>query len=219
MLIAAADLLPRLKQHPAAINGEVLTFTDADALKAFDVIIKRRPAVVALDRLFAATPRGAALINRIKADPTLIKSEIRVVSQDGRVRVSPRAGGSAAADSATATVVATAAPAAPLDQRGTRRAPRFKIAEAVGVMVDGNAATLVDLSTVGAQVVSRATLKPNQRVRVSLADDRGALRFNAAVAWARFEIPPQSGPRYRAGIDFVDADPAGIDAFCSRHKA
>ena len=42
-------------------------------------------------------------------------------------------------------------------------------------MVDGNPATLVDLSTGGAQVLSATVLKPNQRVRVTLADERGTL--------------------------------------------
>jgi hypothetical protein len=28
-----------------------------------------------------------------------------------------------------------------------------------------------------------------------------------------------SGPRYRAGIDFIDADGPPVDAFCQRHKA
>jgi hypothetical protein len=207
-----------LKEHSAGINGEVLTFTDTDALRAFDIIIKRRPAIIALERLFAVTPRGVALINRIKADPTLIQSEIRVVSQDGRFRVSPRAA-VAASEPPSSSATAPAAAAAPLDQRGTRRAPRFKIAGSVGAIVDGNPTTLVDLSTVGAQVISSVTLKPNQRVRMSLSDEHGVVRLNAAVAWAKFEIPANSGPRYRAGIAFVNPDSEGVDGFCSRHKA
>jgi hypothetical protein len=114
--------------------------------------------------------------------------------------------------------VAPAAPVAPLDQRGTRRAPRFRIAAKVEIQVDGHPATLVDLSTVGAQVVSVGALKPNQRVRITMGDAKVSLRFNAAVAWAKFEIPPGSGPRYRAGLDFVDADHKSVDAFCARHK-
>jgi hypothetical protein len=89
----------------------------------------------------------------------------------------------------------------------------------VEMLVDGNQAVLIDLSALGAQVVSPTVLKPNQRVRIALADDRGTVRFNAAVAWASFEIPPSSGPRYRAGIEFLDADPDVVDAYCSRHKA
>ena len=38
--------------------------------------------------------------------------------------------------------------------------------------VDGNPAALIDLSTVGAQVVSATVLKPNQRVRVIMGDGK-----------------------------------------------
>ncbi len=214
--------MPALIERASDTSIELLTFTDADALLALDAITERRPRVVALERLFAATPRGAALINRIKADPTLGKTEIRVVSHDSDYsRVSPRrsgdggAGASGTAPAATAAVV----PAQPLDQRGTRRAARVRIAGKVEMLIDGNAAVLVDLSIVGAQVVSPTILKPNQRVRIALPDDLGTMRFNAQVAWASFEIPPKSGPRYRAGIDFVDADARSLDAFCTKHKA
>ena len=71
VLIASPDLLPKLTPRVSNPDGEVLAFTDADALRALEVITKRRPALVALERVFAATPRGAALINRIKADPSL----------------------------------------------------------------------------------------------------------------------------------------------------
>ena len=108
-------------------------------------------------------------------------------------------------------------PAPPLDQHGTRRAPRFKIAPNVDAVVDGNAAVLVDLSIVGAQAVSGGGLRPNQHVRVVLSDEAGAIRFNATVAWAKFEMSG-GGPRYRAGLDIVDADTAAIEAFCGRHK-
>ena len=84
--------------------------------------------------------------------------------------------------------------------------------------MDGATAMLIDLSTVGAQVLSAGPLKPNQRVRITMVDDSGSLRFNAAVAWAKFEIPPGGRPRYRAGLDFVDADQAAVEAYCSRHR-
>ena len=49
-----------------------------------------------------------------------------------------------------------------------------------------------------------------------LTDDRGVVRLNATVAWASFEIAPKSGPRYRAGIEFIGADAAAVDAYCAR---
>jgi hypothetical protein len=227
VLIAAANLLDVLKRGAEAEHQhEIVAFTDADALRALDTITKRKPAVIALERMFASTPRGAALINRIKADPSLVESEIRVVSPDSDpTRISakrpapapaPAHGGGAA----TATAPTEVAPRAqPLDHYGTRRAPRFKVAGAVDVLVDGNTAALVDLSTVGAQVLTPTVLKPNQRIRMALPEDNGAIRFNAAVAWAKFEIPPQSGPRYRAGIEFIDANANALDAYCTKHKA
>jgi hypothetical protein len=227
VLIAAPNLLDILKQRAAESDNqhEIVTFTDADALRALDTITRRKPAVVALEKMFASTPRGAALINRIKADPSLVESEIRVVSQDSddrRIsakRTPPPPPPAHSGSVATATTAEAAPRVQPLDHYGTRRAPRFKVAGTVDVLVDGNSATLVDVSTVGAQVLTPTVLKPNQRIRMALPEDSGAIRFNAAVAWAKFEIPPQSGPRYRAGIEFLDANANALDAYCSRHKA
>ena len=197
--------MPGLQERAGKINGEVLTFTDADALAAVQAIVKHRPQVIALERNFAVTPRGAALINRIKVDPSLRQSEIRVLSHNSDyMRVVPRA-------------PAAVAPA--LDQRGTRRALRSKMAARVEALLDGKTAMLIDLSIVGAQVVSVSMLKPNQQITVGLKDEVADVRFNASVAWTSFEIPPNSGPRYRAGINFNDAEAAAVDAYCARHKA
>jgi len=214
VLIAAPDLLPTLKQRTSGGGHEILTFTDTEALRALEAITKRRPAVVTLEQLFAATPRGKALINRIKADPSLTASEIRVVSHDTDYLTVTPGGPSPDGGGGTAR-----AGVATLDPRGTRRAPRFRVASGVEALVDGTVAQLVDVSAVGAQVLTAATLRPNQRVRMALADEQGTLRFNAAVAWASFEMPAGNGPRYRAGIDFLDADTAAVAAYCSRHQA
>lgn len=211
MLIGSAELLPHLKDRTGGDPGELLQFTDVDALRALEAITERRPAVVAIEKDFAATPRGSALINRIKADPSLVNSEIRIVS--------PTADPVKVTKAKTAEAPATpATPPAPLDQRGTRRSPRFRIAGQVEVLVDGNLATLVDLSTIGAQVLSPTVLKPNQRLRMSLSDEHSSVRFNATVAWASFEIPKNTNPRYRAGIEFIDADKAAVNAYLARHK-
>lgn len=211
MLIASSELLPELKERGEF--GDVLAFSDAEALRALDVITRQRPTVVALEQLFAATSRGAALINRIKADPALTACEIRIVTQDA----SPQSGEGAAATATTAPATMAEVPASPLDLRGTRRAPRVAIADGVGVLIDGNPASLVNLSAVGAQVVSLTILKPNQRVRVTLPDAGRPIRINAAVAWAAFEMP-KAGPRYRAGIEFFDGDVDALGRFIDNHR-
>ena len=256
VLIAPTNLLSQFTQRAALPDADVLGFADTDVLRALEAITARKPRLVALERLFAATPRGAALINRIKADPSLMQTEIKVLSHDsdysrvlprvpanampsgrpveadvGEVDRSPQAAAAPAVTVAEPESISTPAEAppspsfveapwrGPLDQKGTRRAPRYQMARKLEVLVDGNPATLLDLSTCGAQVISPTILRPNQRVRVALTDEGGVLRFNATIAWAAFEIPPQIGPQYRAGIDFVDADPSAIDAFCARHRA
>jgi hypothetical protein len=205
VIVAAPEHLPALEEQ--GDFGDALAFSDADALKALEAIMRDRPRLIALEKAFAATSRGAALIKRIKADRKLKNCEVRIVSHEDGADV--------------ATAAETAAPEgeapAPLDQRGTRRAPRSKIVDGIEVLIDGSPATLVDLSIVGAQVVSITILKPNQRVRMILPDDERPIRFAAAVAWAAFEMP-KCGPHYRAGIEFFDADAAEMERFIDQHR-
>jgi len=216
VLIAAASALPALRERAGADGVELLAFTDVETLRALAAITSRRPSVVALDRLFAATPRGAALINRIKADPSLASSEIRVISPDRTaaipqpapvvVETAPPALPSppAAAPSAAAGTAEPPAPApTELDEHGTRRAPRQQM-KVPDITVDGAVAALIDLNAMGAQVLSQGVLKPNQKVRMTFSDGQVPLRVLATVVWATFEIPPGIGPRYRAGIEFAD---------------
>ena len=205
VLVAAPEYLPALQEQ--GDFGDALAFTDADALKALEAITRERPKVIALEKQFSATSRGAALIKRIKADPKLRKCEIRIVSQGEPEAVQ---------QSDPAPQVVEAAPVK-LDQRGTRRAPRVKIVDGVEVLIDGSPATLIDLSVAGAQVISITILRPNQRVRMILPDEERPIRCVAGVAWAAFEMP-KSGPRYRAGIEFFDAESGNLDRFIEQNK-
>jgi hypothetical protein len=204
VLIGPAGTLPALTEKAASI-GEVIAFGDADARKALEAVAQRKPALFALERLFAATPRGAALINRVKSDPALDDVEIRVIAHDNDYsRVSPRK---------------APPPPQPLDQRGTRRAPRFKLGPKALSSIDTVKAAIVDLSTIGAQLLTTLQVKPAQNVKMTLDDKAGSVRFNAVVMWASFEIPPNGVPRYRAGLEFTDADAAAVDGFIGRHRA
>ncbi len=108
-------------------------------------------------------------------------------------------------------------PAQNLDYRGTRRVPRFRLVEGTEVQVDGALAKIVDLSTRGAQILVGTPLKPQQKVRMVLADDLGNVKFTGTVVWASYEIP-KGISRYRAGIEFNDAEPKAVAAFGKRHK-
>jgi hypothetical protein len=213
VLIAAATLLPALRQRAATPGLEVIAFADTDALQAVETIVRRRPSTVSLELAFAASPRGAALINRLKADPALSSVSVLVVTAgDTGIVATPAPHGpsplAALADQPTQVAMR-------LDERGTRGAPRVTMAKGVEALVDGNAVVLVDLSAGGAQVLSPGVLKPSQRVRITLNDEHGTLKLTGTIAWATFEIPP----RYRAGIEFIGGDSAAIELYALRHQA
>jgi hypothetical protein len=217
VLIANADLLSALQADARVAGGEVIAVTDAEPLRALEVITTRRPDVIALERGFAATPRGIALMSRVKADPSLSHTEVRVIVSGAELGGSPKPADAPSADPQQPIPTAPEGPSQPLDQQGTRRARRFTIAGVREVLVDGKQAVLVDLSVHGAQLLSTTVLRPNQRVRVTLGDEQATIRCTAIVAWASFEIPSGSGPRYRAGLEFFNADAVALDAFCARH--
>jgi hypothetical protein len=233
VVIAATNLMPSLRERLAA-EGELLAFADTEPIQALQAILEHKPDLIVLERLFAATPRGAALINRIKTDPQLGHSEVRVMSHTGDYTRQVFKGTAPAARNTSAAGVAvtagppgSAAPAAAavvepprsLDWHGTRRAPRVRVRPGLEIQLDGNAVSVVDLSVCGAQVVSSTILRPNQKVRVSVPNDDFVMRFRGSIAWAKFELPqPAAPPQYRAGVEFTDADAASVDAFCQKNK-
>jgi hypothetical protein len=239
VVIAASNLMPSLRER-LADDGQLVVFPDTEPIQALQAILEHRPSLIVLERLFAATPRGAALINRIKNDPQLGHAEVRVMSHSGdylRVVSKPSGSapppaaapapepaaaseGAALATEAAATAAVAEPPPRPLDWHGTRRAPRHRIRPGVEIQLDGNPAQVVDLSQVGAQVISQTILRPNQKVRVSVPNDDFVMRFRGSIAWAKFELPdPGAPPRYRAGIEFADADARAVEAYCLKHKA
>jgi hypothetical protein len=231
VVIAASNLMASLRQR-LADDGELLVFPDIEPIQALQAILEHRPPVIVLERLFAATPRGAALINRVKNDPQLAHAEIRVVSHSGDYSrhvargsgaVSAAAATPAAAPAAVVTEPATAesdAPAArPLDWHGTRRAARTRLRQGIDIQLDGNPARVVDLSAIGAQVISSTILRPNQKVRVSIPGDEFVMRFRGSIAWAMFELAGRGAPpHYRAGVEFIDADATALDRFAQKNK-
>src|SRR5262249_40653660 len=144
VVIAASNLTPALRDRLAS-EGELLTFADTEPIQALQAILEHRPRLIVLERLFAATPRGAALINRIRTDAQLARAEVRVMSHtgdyvrqvskpaedDGASVAEPEAVAARGDDStetrATSTTpTATAEAPRPLDWHGTRRAPRYR---------------------------------------------------------------------------------------------
>jgi CheY-like chemotaxis protein len=232
IVIGASNLLSSLCSH-LSNEGELVTFADTEPIQALQAMLERRPTLIVLERLFAATPRGAALINRIKTDPHLASAQLRVMSHTGDytrqiARSAVAEAVSAVAEAAAAhglpdSIPATAViaePHRPLDWHGTRRAERHRLRSGVEIQLDGNTVSVIDLSVVGAQVLSNTILRPNQKVRVTIPQEDTLVRCRGAVAWAKFELPqPSSPPIYRAGVEFIDADKGFVEQFSRLYRA
>ena len=207
VIITSQQPAPSLRDT-SVLQGEVLTFGDAEFLQALEAITARQPALIAFDLGFASSARGRALAERLKRDPLLAASSIVVLLKDGT----------------TAPFAATSSPAMPsvqyIDHRGTRRAQRVAIRPGVQVLVDGRDAKLVDLSLVGAQILSPTVVRPNKIVRIVMPDESALVQVNGVIVWARFEtVPGQPSPHYRAGISFKDPDPAAVQRYCTKQRA
>ena len=193
-------------------DPSVALFSDCESLKALEAILSGPPKILALDRSFVATARAAALVARVKAEPHLRATDVRVLAEDEAhlpVLLSSRAPGLEGALMRSSY---------PLDYCGTRRAPRFLTTRDVHVAVNGEGGHLINLSCIGAQLMATLRVRPEEAIRVALLDGQGEVRLKGVVAWSVAE-PHDGVVCYRAGIEFVDPDSMTLEAFCVRNIA
>ena len=237
VVIAASNLMPSLRER-LADDGELVVFPDTEPIQALQADLRTQAIA---DRAGAALRGHAARRSPDQPDQERPSARSRGSARDvafGRlparrveaVRPPPpppaepppatKGDGAVATEAPPAPPVAAEPPPRPLDWHGTRRAPRHRIRDGVEIQLDGNPAMVVDLSQVGAQVISQTILRPNQRVRVSMPNDDFVMRFRGSIAWAKFELPePSEPPRYRAGVrSFADADATAVDSYCQKNK-
>lgn len=210
VLIGPAAALDLLRKQLAS-DQPVQLFTDHEVREAVEYIATARPELVAIDAEFAVSARGEALIGRIEEDATL-RCQLKLLARGEHAAPPARKSGTGI------TPVGAPAPA-PYEKHGTRRARRVRMPEGVAVTLDGSPAELVDLSSVGAQVVSKAVLRPNQRVRLLLPEGHRHLRCAGSVVWAAYEMPAGKPPRYRAGLKLSGVEGDALEGFAARHKA
>ena len=201
-----------------------MTFSDDETLRRARSHHAQAPVVVALERLFAATSRGAALINRIKADPTLRRARFassrttpttcacRGEHRRRRCRRRCRAARPATA----AAVEAPASSRSTSAARGARRAFRIvRRRRSAARRQPGHAHR-----SVGRRRAGRVAdvLRPNQRVRMALPDGKRPVRFSAGVAWASFELAQGTRAALSRRHRVLRRRPAGRRAFCEANR-
>jgi hypothetical protein len=230
IVIADAVRLPGIRTG-LHLPGRVLFFTATGLASAMESIRAHQPKLVAVDALFARTAPGAAFVDRV--EKLAIEGDIRFIVQlEGRWVTAPRHAGpgvvnvpgpAAVAVPSAPLVVAAPSPVvvpAQMAALSTRRAPRFLVRDPLNAVVENGAASLVDISVLGAQVVSRPVLRPNQKIKIALPDTGDMLHVMAYVAWSTFERPKAvADAHYRAGIEFTDAAQQALEDYRLRHCA
>jgi hypothetical protein len=219
----------------ASLPGRVMPFASTALASALASIQAYRPKTIAIDAIFAESPSGAAFIAQIEPLMRLGGSILLLIEQDGRWSAVPR--GSAQAKKQTPRVIVTApepriekpslravaavsttAAAAQAEIVSTRRAPRFLVRNPINVTVESGHASLVDMSVLGAQIVSGPALRPKQKIKVDLTDENKTLSVIAQVAWSMFEkLPAQAEPHYRVGIEFSGAAQQALEKYRQKH--
>jgi hypothetical protein len=143
---------------------------------------------VAIDALLIQTQQGLGFLKRVEG---LVKAgcTVRLIAHgNGKWTTSAHeaqpTNGEAPIGRASAATLRSAILAAPLTGTNTRRAPRFPMLDALNADVEGGHASLVNISVLGAQVVSQPVLRPGQTVKIALPDDAELLHLTAHVAWS-----------------------------------
>jgi hypothetical protein len=220
IVIADATRMPVIRDG-MHLPGRAMHFTAGNLASAIESIRTYQPKLVAVDALFAQTPPGAAFVDRVER-LAIAGSDIRLITHlEGRWITAPRNSGPGVVTVSAAAVVAASGPAVVAAQMvalSTRRAPRFPVRDPLNAVVENGSASLVDISVLGAQVVSQPALRPNQKIKIALPDTGEMLRVTAHVAWSTFEKPKHvTEAHYRAGIEFTDAAQQALEDYRRRH--
>ena len=208
VLVADAPRLPALRAT-GPIKGSVLYFSEMNLPNALEAIRADAPKAIALEAGFYDSATGKAFVERLQR-MDLPSTELQLLARvNGAWTTTPLETSRASAADADAA------------ELNTRRAPRYKVVSPPAqTQIDGKDSSLVDVSAVGAQVISDPVLRPKQRIKVTITEDQAVLQFVARVAWSVYEkLKDKPTAHYRAGLEFDDSTRAAIEDFCKRHCA
>jgi len=202
IVVADAKHLPSIRAS-VKLPGSMMHYTSGNVGSAMESIRAYRPKIVAVEENFADTFPGRAFIDRVEA-LDVAGCNICLITQDGgRWTTAAR---SASAVAPTPPAIPTKTPVV-TPPASTRRAPRFAVKNRIDAIVDGGPAGLIDLSVLGAQIVSEPVLRPNQKIKLDLPDTSDLVSVVGMVAWSSFELAhsTQQQPHYRVGVEFSGA--------------
>ena len=198
LFIGSEPLLAAWNARAKSVDT-VIPVAHTDLSQALEMIGTRRPDVVVIEQAVAASGSGSALMARLHNERYERGIEIRLLPAERAADLMSSEPGDVHPQ------VWLSVLAEPLPARPQRRATRVRARDDEQALIDGTPVILLDVSANGVQVLSTIVLRPQQRIRLVMPPDRGAVKTAAVVAWSTFEIGPT--PQYRAGIAFTRAIP------------
>jgi hypothetical protein len=199
------------------IAGSVLYFSDSNLASALETIRTQSPKVVAVESQFAESGAGKAFVDVLRGITQ--DAEIKILTRSDTGWTAGAGNGGAPAAVAPAPAVESAAEAE-LAGLNTRRAPRYLVVEPASAAADGTTINIVDVSVLGAQVISELVMRPKQRVKITIQEGDAGIRVVGRVAWSVFEkMRDHPMPRYRVGMEFDDGTKQELEEFLKKHCA
>lgn len=194
--------------------GRVLRYPTSNLASALESIRANQPGLIIVDSVFLHGEAGPAFVDRINSlsIPKLVLQQ--AVFDHGHWTMVPLDQAlpeQRPADNQRVIAVRKAG-------LETRRAPRYLVQDIAQAIADGAPIDVVDLSVLGAQMISQPMMRPNQKIRLNLPDPEGPIQLTASVAWSVYEkqaTKPQ--PHFRVGIEFDSTESAALEEYCKRH--
>jgi hypothetical protein len=194
VLLNRSQLTPllrdRLEQAPDVVLIEV-----AETLPSPEPLASHTPALLLLGNTVSWSAAGWEFVERFRALSP--ETDLRVLP-DNEMAMAKLFNGPAEAPAAPNLMSASF----PLTRVPARRMRRRAVPSGTLAVVNGREAFLIDVSPLGAQVLTRLVLKPSQQVSFKMSG-RPQARVLGHVAWSLYELTGPGGvPHYRAGIGF-----------------
>lgn len=192
IVVVRPDLVARVRQHFDA-DPSIAVFDASEILPPVNVVSARAQMLLVIERVLAEIPAGQEFLERFReANAT---AEIRILNgdADGLPTILNQAVSHPAH-------LALRTASQPIGRVTGRRALRVQMPSHAAATVNGVEVKLVNVSPLGAQIVSPSILKPGQHITAMLP---GNPRLRGTVVWCAFELSSDTHrPEYRAGLSF-----------------
>ena len=97
---------------------------------------------------------------------------------------------------------------------GTRREIRIEIPSGLPAQIGHEEATVLDVSTHGAQVLTPLRVHPGHKVHLELKGPV-PVRCEVSIVWASFEQTSTLGTAYRSGLECLTGELSGFSDLCA----